>query len=106
VLVRAITRDAEARADERAGRVRDRVALASALLQMYRVTHGATPAAVRRTLPFAAALAEPFRRARTLDLERRCCTLLEPGPAPRSPVAGARLTLAAAGIAALLVVVA
>jgi hypothetical protein len=106
VVARAMARDAEARADERAGAVGDRVALASALLKLYRATHGRTPPAVRRTLPLAGALAEPFRRARTLDVESRCRRLLEPGPARRRPLGAARVALAAGGIALLLAVVA
>jgi Zn-dependent protease with chaperone function len=106
VVARAMARDAEARADERAGAAGDRLALASALLKLYRATHGRTPPAVRRTLPLAGALAEPFRRARTLDVESRCRRLLEPGPAPRRPLAAARVALAAGGLALLLVVIA
>ena len=106
VVARAMARDAEARADERAGAFGDRAALASALLKLYRATHGRTPAAVRRTLPFAGALSEPFRRARTLDVERRCRRLLEPGPPPHDGLWPARLVLAATGLALLLVGVA
>jgi Zn-dependent protease with chaperone function len=106
VVARAMARDAETRADDLAGSVRDRVALASALLKLYRATHREAAAAVRRTLPLAGALAEPFRRARTLDVERRCRRLLGPEEAPRSSRAAPRVALAAAALAALLVVVA
>lgn len=106
VVARAMARDAEARADERAGASGDRAALASALLKLYRATHGRTPPAVRRTLPLAGALTEPFRRARTLDVERRCRRLLDRGPAPRDGLSAARLALAASGLALLLAVVA
>jgi Zn-dependent protease with chaperone function len=107
VVARAIARDAETRADDLgASVVRDRVALASALLKLYRATHGRPAAEVRRTLPLAGALAEPFRRARTLDLERRCRRLLEPDGEPGATHAAPRVALAALALFALLVVVA
>jgi Zn-dependent protease with chaperone function len=106
VVARAMTRDAELRADERATVACDRLALASALLKLFRATNGRSPPPVRRTLPLAGALAEPFRRARTLDVERRCRVLLDAGPAPRAPLAGARVALAGGGLLLLLAVVA
>ena len=106
VVARAMARDAAARADERAGRVGDRVALASALLKLFRATNGDAAGGISRTLPFATALAEPFRRARTLDVEARCLRLLEPVPAHRPELAAARVLLAAAGLFLLTVVVA
>jgi Zn-dependent protease with chaperone function len=106
VVARAMSRDAEARADERAGTVGDRVALASALLKLFRATSGNAVAAPSRTLPFAGALAEPFRRARTLDVESRCLRLLRPTPAERPALAAARVVLAAGGLFLLTVVIA
>jgi Zn-dependent protease with chaperone function len=104
VVARAMAREAEARADERSGAVAGRVPLASALLKLYRATHRGAPAP-GRALPLAGAVAEPFRRARTLEIESRCRRLLEPGEPPR-PLVAARVALAASGLAALLVMVA
>ncbi len=106
VVARVMARDAEARADERAATAADRVALASALLKLFRTTFRPGAAAVPRTLPFASALAEPFRRARTLDVEVRCRRLLDEGVLRHRPVAAARVVLAAAGILALALVIA
>jgi Zn-dependent protease with chaperone function len=103
VVARAMAREAEARADERSGAVAGRVELASALLKLYRATHRVPSQAGR--LRLAGAVAEPFRRARTLEVESRCRRLLEPGEPPR-PLVGARVALAAGGLAALLVMVA
>jgi Zn-dependent protease with chaperone function len=99
VVARATLRDAEWRADEHAARVTgDRVALASALLKLFRSSSGS---AVRRTLPFAPVLSEPFDRARTLDIEVRCRRLLAPPEAPL-PFGAARVALAGASLTALL----
>ncbi len=101
VVARAIARDAEALADERAAALcGDRLALASGLLKLWRTAHGATPP-VRRTLPFAAALAEPLSRVRTLDIEQRCRRLLDPPPRPL-PFPLARVALAGLSLTALL----
>ncbi len=100
VVSRAIARDAESLADERAAQIcGDRLALASGLLKLHRATSGTAP--VRRTLPFAAALAEPLDRARSLDVEMRCRRLLDgpPAPLPWGPV---RVALAGASLTALL----
>ena len=80
VLSRALARDAEWLADERAAEAcGDRLALASGLIKLHRATAGGVP--VRRTLPFAAALAEPLARVRSLDVEVRCRRLLDGAPA-------------------------
>jgi Zn-dependent protease with chaperone function len=100
VLSRAIAKDAEWLADERAAEAcGDRLALASGLIKLHRATAGGVP--VRRTLPFAAALAGPLERARSLDVEVRCRRLLDGPPAPL-PWGGARVALAAASLTALL----
>ncbi len=100
VLSRALARDAESLADERAAEVcGDRLALASGLLKLHRVSRGAPP--VRRTLPFAGALAEPLARAWSLDVEVRCRRLLDGPPAPL-PWGAARVVLAGASLTALL----
>ena len=100
VLSRAIARDAEWLADERAAAAcGDRLALASGLIKLHRATARGVP--VRRTLPLAAALAGPLERARSLDVEVRCRRLLDGPPAP-VPWAGARVALAAASLTVLL----
>lgn len=100
VVSRAIARDAEWLADERAAEAcGDRLALASGLIKLHRVTVGPLP--VRRTLPFAGALAEPMARVRSLDVEVRCRRLLD-GPAARLPFGATRLLLAGASLMALL----
>jgi Zn-dependent protease with chaperone function len=100
VVSRAIARDAESLADERAAEIcGDRLALASGLLKLHRATSGGTP--VRRTLPFAAALAEPLDRARSFDVESRCRRLLDGPPAPL-PWGPMRVLLAGASLTALL----
>jgi Zn-dependent protease with chaperone function len=100
VQSRALARDAEALADERASEAcGDRLALASGLIKLHRATAGPVP--VRRTLPFAAALAEPLARVRTLDVEVRCRRLLD-GPPARLPYGRARVLLAGASLTALL----
>ncbi len=102
VVARAMAHDAEWRADERAAAATgDRLALASALLKLFRATEGRPAPTGRRSLPFAAALAEPIARARAHEIETRCRRLLEPAP---SPVAfGAlRVSATAACLTALL----
>jgi Zn-dependent protease with chaperone function len=101
VVARAILRDAECSADDRAAEAcGDRVALASALLKLFRASSGwRWP--VRRTLPFAPALTEPLERARTLVVEVRCRRLLDP-PVEPLPYGGARVALAAAALTTLL----
>ncbi len=100
VVSRAIARDAEARADERAAEAcGDRLALASGLLKLHRATSAGSP--VRRTLPFGDVLAEPLNRARSYDVEVRCRRLLD-GPPERVPFGAARVALAAASLTALL----
>jgi len=101
VVARAVARDAEALADERAAALcADRLALASGLLKLWRATHGVAPP-VRRTLPLAGALTEPLTRARILDIEQRCRRLLDAAPRPL-PFGPARLALAGATLTALL----
>ncbi len=100
VLSRAIAKDAEWLADERAAAVcGDRLALASGLIKLHRAT--ARRAAVPRTLPFATALQEPLARARSLDVEVRCRRLLD-GPPASLRWGGLRVALAAASLTALL----
>ncbi len=100
VVARALARDAEWRADERAAAVTgDRLALASGLLKLYRATEGRPVARGRRNLPLAGALAAPLARARAFDVEARCRRLLD---APAPPLAFGALRLAAAAGALLL----
>jgi Zn-dependent protease with chaperone function len=100
VLSRALARDAEWLADERAAEAcGDRLALASGLIKLHRATSGGPP--VRRTLPFAAALSEPLARVRSLDVEVRCRRLLDGAPG-RLPYGAARVALAGASLTALL----
>jgi Zn-dependent protease with chaperone function len=102
VVARAMARDAEWRADERAAAATgDRLALASGLLKLFRATEGRPPLRARRNLPLASALSEPIARARALDVEVRCRRLLEPAVAP-VPFGALRLCLAAAALSALL----
>ncbi len=99
VVARAVARDAEWLADERAAAAcGDRLALASGLLKLHRATSGR---GMRRPLPFAAALSEPLARVRSRDIEVRCRRLLDPA-APRLPFGGARVALAALSLTALL----
>ena len=98
VVARAVARDAEWRADEAAGC--DRLALASALLKLHRAGLRARPP-WPRSLPLAAALSEPLRRARSHDVEARCRRLLEPVPPPSLLLRPARLALTAASLAGL-----
>lgn len=101
VLARAVARDLEWRADERAAAAcGDRLALASGLLKLHRATSG-VPSAVRRSLPFAPALSEPIARLRDHDIEVRCRRLLGPPPAPL-PFGGWRVGLAGVSLTALL----
>jgi Zn-dependent protease with chaperone function len=102
VLVRAIARDAERMADERAGEATgDRLALAAGLLKLFRATEGGVPASGPGAHPLSAALAEPIARARAHDIELRCRALMGPAPAP-VPLARTRLAAAAAGLGILL----
>jgi Zn-dependent protease with chaperone function len=102
VVARAMARDAEWRADERAAAgTGDRLALASGLLKLYRATAGRPPVPGRRNLPLAAALAEPLARARALDIEFRCRRLMQPAPAP-VPFGALRLAATAASLSVLL----
>jgi Zn-dependent protease with chaperone function len=94
VLARALARDAERLADERAVELgADRLALASALLKLHRATGGMDG---RRTLVSGA-----LRRARSRDLELRVRALLEPAPRPLA-WPGLRLGLAATSLAGVL----
>ena len=98
VVARALARDAEWSADERAGG--DRLALASALVKLHRAGQGRR-SLVRRTLPFAAALAEPLRRVRSHDVEARCRRLLEPAAPPKLAFPFLRVALASASLGLL-----
>ncbi len=101
VVARAVAHDAEDLADERAAVLSgERLALASGLLKLWRATSGSA-SSVRRTLPFAAALAEPLARVRALEIEKRCRRLLDPAPRPL-PFAAARLALAGLSLTGLL----
>jgi Zn-dependent protease with chaperone function len=83
VLVRAVARDAERMADERAAAATgDRLALASGLLKLFRATEGRVPPRTAGSFPLSAALAEPVARARAHDIELRCRALLAPAPGP------------------------
>ena len=100
VLSRAVARDAEWLADDRAAKAcGDRLALASGLIKLHRAT--ARRPLVRRTLPYAPALQEPLARARSLDIEVRCRRLLD---APLAPLrwGGLRVALAASVLTAVL----
>jgi len=102
IVARAMARDAELRADDRAcERPDERLALASALLKLYRATEGRAPAA-RRTLPLAGAFSGPLRRARAGDMEARCRRLIEAGPSGRLPFLAPRLALTAGALATML----
>lgn len=101
VLSRAIARDAEWLADERAAiACNDRLALASGLLKLHRAGLPGR-SLVPRTLPFAGALAEPLERVRSHDIEVRCRRLLDGAPRPL-PFGKARVALAGASVTALL----
>jgi Zn-dependent protease with chaperone function len=101
VLARAVARDLEWRADERAAAAcGDRLALASGLLKLHRATSGVS-STVRRTLPFAPALSEPVARLRDHDIEVRCRRLLAPTAAPL-PFGAWRVGLTGASLTALL----
>jgi Zn-dependent protease with chaperone function len=102
VVARAIARDAEWRADEDAGG--DRLALASAILKLYRA--GVAAPAMARRLPAAAVLGESLRRVRSHDVEARCRRLLEPEPPPRLTLRPLRVLLTGASLVALSSVVA
>lgn len=100
VVSRAVARDAEWLADDRAAALcGDRLALASGLLKLHRATAG--PAPVSRSLPLAGALSEPLARVRDRDVEQRCRRLLDPAPA-RLPFGAARVALAALSVTGLL----
>ncbi len=102
VVARALARDAEWRADERAARVAgDRLALASGLLKLYRAAEGRPLPRGRRNLPLAAALAAPLARARAFDVEARCRRLLD-APVPPLAFGPLRVTAAAAALSLLL----
>jgi Zn-dependent protease with chaperone function len=102
VLVRALARDAERVADERAAAAGgDRLALASGLLQLYRATEGRAPARATEPFPLSASLAEPIARARAHDIEQRCRALLAPPPEPVT-LARFRFAAAAGGLGLLL----
>jgi Zn-dependent protease with chaperone function len=104
VLARTMAREAERRADDRGAEIAgDRVALASALVRLYRASGGAGRLP---TLPFGTALREPLRRARFRDVELRCRRLLDDGAPGRSPLARLRLSLVALALPALLLLVA
>jgi len=102
VLVRAVARDAERMADERAGTAcGDRLALASGLLKLYRATEGRATARGSGARPLSAAVAEPIARARAHDIELRCRALMAEPPA-LVPLARMRLAAVALGLGFLL----
>ena len=102
VLARAMARDAERGADERAAATTgDRVALASGLLKLFRATEGRPVPPARRHRPLAAALAEPIARARTHDIAVRCRAPLAPPP-ERLAFGTARIAAAGAALFLLL----
>ncbi len=96
VMVRAIARDAERRADEvAAGATGDRLGVASGLLKLYCATHS-----FQRSPDFAG---EPFlARARAMAIEERCRRLID-RPEPRPvPFEALRLVLTGLSLAVLL----
>jgi Zn-dependent protease with chaperone function len=96
---RVMVRDAERSADERGVELgADRLALASGLIKLHRASGAG---ALRRTLVFGSALADPLRRARSLDVERRARALMEPAPV-RLPLGGLRIALAGTAVTSLL----
>jgi Zn-dependent protease with chaperone function len=104
VVARGITQEIERRADERAAEVTgDRVAVASALLKVFRATEGAYRAP-RWPVPGLDAGGRAVSRFRCAALERRCRRLLDPPPPPAAHVrlGDAQLLLAGAGMMALL----
>ncbi len=102
VVARAVARDAEWRADERAAAVTgDRLALASGLLKLYRATEGRPIPRERRNLPLAGALAAPLERARAFDIEARCRRLLD-APARSLDFGPLRIAAAAGALSLLL----
>jgi Zn-dependent protease with chaperone function len=104
VLARGVTHELERRADERAAAVTGRrVALAAALLKVFRATDGAYRAP-RWPVPGLDAGGRAVTRFRTAALEVRCRRLLDPAierTAPRG-LADAQVLLAGAGMMALL----
>ncbi len=94
VVARALARDMEWRADEAA---EDRLALASAVLKLYRA--GLSRPGPRS--PLAAAIGEPLRRVRSHDVESRCRRLLEPAAPRRLSIRPFRLALTSVCLAAL-----
>jgi len=92
VVSRAITRDADRRADDAAALATgDRLSVASGLLKLFRATGGRAPV----WWPLVA-------RAREENVEERCRRMLAP-PAPGAPpFARVQLAMAAAGLAGLL----
>jgi len=102
ILVRALARDSERLADERAALATgDRLALASGLLKLYRASEGRYALPARRNLPLSAALAAPIARARAHDIGLRCRALLDPAPA-RVRLSAFRFVALAAGLFLLL----
>jgi Zn-dependent protease with chaperone function len=95
IVVRALGQDAERRADDLAAETTgDRLALASAIVKLYRVSSAASGAFLWGPL-----LARARANARASSIEERCRRLL--GPAPGPPAPHAPLRLAAAGLALL-----
>jgi Zn-dependent protease with chaperone function len=99
VIARALARGAEWSADERAGG--DRLALASAVVKLYRAGLARAPARRAPVLPLASALAEPLRRIRSHDIEARCRRLLEPAASQRVAFPSLRVALASASLGLL-----
>jgi Zn-dependent protease with chaperone function len=101
VVVRAIAQDAERRADDLAARATgDRLALASAMVKLYRVS-----AATSGEFLWGPLLARTRAKARASAIEERCRRLLGPPcPAP-APHAGLRLAAACLSLLGLLVFV-
>jgi Zn-dependent protease with chaperone function len=104
VVARGVTQELERRADERAAEATgDRVALAAALLKVFRATDGAYRAP-RWPVPGLDAGGRAVTRFRTAALEVRCRRLLDPAARPVTPrgLADAQVLLAGAGMIALL----
>jgi Zn-dependent protease with chaperone function len=96
VIVRAIARDAERRADDVAARLtRDRLAVAGGLLKLYIATQGSQSTRAPVWGPFVT-------RARSAAVEERCRRLIDkPAPEP-VPFESLRLVLTAASLSVLL----
>lgn len=102
LVARKCISELEMRADDEAARATDPVALASALLKLFRACGGG---AGSLDLPGEGWLPGVFRRAESLAVRRRARRLVEGGPGPADTLPRLRFLLTGATIAALLVFV-